>query len=378
LNPAQFDPEQIEPALAADMVTLKRPPEGGTTNLTEGRNYKLIRSGCVNDSFWKDKHILVTGAGGFIGSHLTEMLLQAGALVRALVHYNSRDSWGHLEGAIDPFGEQCEVIAGDIVDPFAPRDWLVDQEYVFHLAALIGIPFSYESPGSYIDVNVRGTMNLLEAVREQSVKRFIHVSTSEVYGTAQRVPIDESHPLQAQSPYAASKIAGEKLAESYAKSFGQPVTVVRPFNTYGPRQSARAVIPTIIVQALTADRISLGSTEPVRDLTYVKDTCRGLLAVAACDDLIGETVNLGTGSGVQIGKLAETIVGLLEAEKEIVSDPDRVRPEESEVMRLIADASAARKFTGWQPEVSLEDGLCRTIDWVRDHLDEYKADRYVV
>lgn len=332
----------------------------------------------MDKSFWNDKQVFVSGAGGFIGSHLTEALLDAGARVRALVKYNSRNSWGHLEDLTEEQRERCHVVLGDVTDPFAPRKWLEGCEMVFHLAALIGIPYSYVAPGSYVDVNVRGTVNLLEAARDVGVTRFLHTSTSEVYGTALRVPIDEEHPLQGQSPYSASKMAADKMVESYCRSFDFPGVVVRPFNTFGPRQSARAVIPTIITQALACDSISLGSLDPIRDLTFVKDTALGFLACAEAEGAIGKVLNLGTGSGVSIGELADTILKLMGVEKEIKTESHRVRPGESEVMRLISDPSLVERTAGWRAQFSLEEGLAQTIDWIKEHLDEYKADSYAV
>lgn len=332
----------------------------------------------MNDSFWKDKQVLVTGAGGFIASHLTEALIARGARVKALVKYNSRNNWGHLEELSEEQRRRCEVILGDITDPFALQKGVEGCEFVFHLAALIAVPYSYVSPASYLEVNARGTLNLMEACRRAGIRRLIHTSTSEVYGTALQVPIHEGHPLQGQSPYAASKIAADKLAESYYRSFNLPVTIARPFNTFGPRQSARAIIPTIITQALTSDSIGLGAQDPVRDFTYVEDTVRGLLAVGQCDAAIGRTINLGTGSGISIGDLARRIIALAGGAKEIKSDPARFRPKESEVARLICDASLARELTGWQPETSLDDGLRRTIEWITRHLAEYRIGAYVL
>lgn len=332
----------------------------------------------MNDSFWNDRRILVTGAGGFIASHLTEALLDLGARVRALVRYNSRNSWGRLDHLSNQQRKDFEVILGDITDPFSTRQCVAGCEIVFHLAALIAVPYSYRSPASYAEVNVRGTLNLLEACRAEEITRLVHTSTSEVYGTALRLPIGESHPLQGQSPYAASKIAADKFAESYYRSFDLPVTVARPFNTYGPRQSARAVIPTIITQALVGDEVRLGAQEPTRDFTYVGDTVRGLLALASCDAAVGKVVNLGSGSSIRIGDLARKIAGLTGGRKNIQSDPSRLRPPESEVMSLVCDASLARNLTGWQPETSLEDGLKSTIEWIRQHLDEYRIGTYVL
>jgi len=332
----------------------------------------------LKDSFWRDRQVLVTGAGGFIASHLTEALITRGARVRAVVRYNSRNSWGHLQGLSEAQRQRCEVILGNVADAFAPREWVKGCEYVFHLAALIAVPYSYRSPASYEEVNVRGTLNLLEACRAEPIKALIHTSTSEVYGTALEIPIRESHPLQGQSPYAASKIAADKFAESYARSFGVPVVIARPFNTFGPRQSARAIIPTIITQALAGTTIVLGAQEPVRDFTYVDDTVSGLLALAQCEGAVGKVVNLGTGSGVSIGDLAKRIVRLVGGAKKIKTDRRRFRPPGSEVMRLICDASLARHLAGWRPEIPLDDGLQLTIKWIGHHLAEYRTDRYVI
>lgn len=332
----------------------------------------------MNDLFWKDKRVLVTGAGGFIGSHLTEALLARGARVRAIVKYNSRNSWGYLDDLTDDRRQRCEVVLGDITDPFAPLEWVEGCEYVFHLAALIAVPFSYKSPASYEAVNVRGTLHLLEACRRVGIRRLIHTSTSEVYGTAVRIPIAEDHPLQGQSPYAASKIAADKFAESFGRSYDLPVTVARPFNTFGPRQSARAIIPTIIAQALVGDTVAIGAQEPIRDFLFVEDTARGLLALAACDAAVGRVVNLGTGVGISIGDLAREIVALIGGDKKIETDVRRFRPRESEVLQLIGDASLAKRLAGWQPEVSLDEGLVRTIEWIRGHVAEYRTGMYVL
>lgn len=332
----------------------------------------------MNGSFWKNKRVLVTGAGGFIGSHLTEALIGQGAQVKALVKYNSRNCWGHLESLSAKQRDRCEVILGDVTDSFAPRRWVEGCEIVFHLAALIAIPYSYTSPTSYANVNVQGTVNLLEACCQEKVSRLVHTSTSEVYGTALHVPIDESHPLQGQSPYAASKIAADKFAQSYHLSFGLPVIIARPFNTFGPRQSARAIIPTIITQALACESIALGAVEPVRDFVYVEDTVCGLMALAACDTAVGKVVNLGTGSGISIGQLAGKILSLTDKGKGIRIDPRRIRPKESEVMQLVCNTALATTLTGWQAETDLDEGLKRTAHWIGQHLAEYKVGLYVV
>ncbi len=332
----------------------------------------------MKSSFWKHKRVLVTGAGGFIGSHVAEALLECGARVRALVRYNSRNSWGQLEDLPRALLRRCEVVLGDVRDGSACREYVRGCEYVFHLAALIAVPYSYRSPLSYEETNVRGTLNLLEACRAEKIRRFLHTSSSEVYGTAVEVPIRESHPLQGQSPYAASKIAADQFVESYYRSFDLPVTIARPFNTFGPRQSARAIIPTIIVQALKGGPIGLGAREPVRDFMYVGDTVRGLLTLARCNDTIGRIINLGTGKGVSIGDLARRIVAIVGGSLSIKHEARRLRPAQSEVMRLICDASLARELAGWKPAASLDQGLRRTVAWIRKHLSEYKADMYVV
>jgi NAD dependent epimerase/dehydratase len=327
---------------------------------------------------WRHKQVLVTGAGGFIGSHLAARLVELGARVRALVRYNSRNDWGLLELLPPEVQAHLEVAPGDVTDPFMTSQAVKDCEVIFHLAALIAIPYSYIAPAQFVAVNCTGTLNLLEAARRHGVERFVHTSTSETYGTAQYTPIDEHHPLKGQSPYAASKIGADKLAESYHLSFGAPVAVIRPFNTYGPRQSARAVIPTIISQGLSGEVIRLGSLTPIRDLTYVSDTVDAFLKVAENPRAVGEVINVGSGKSVSIGELAETIAALLGSGKRIVTEPDRVRPEASEVMELLCDHRKARELLGWEPQVSLEEGLGRTIEFIQAHLPRYKPDIYNV
>ncbi len=325
---------------------------------------------------WTGKRVLVTGGGGFIGSHLCERLVEMGAQVRAFVHYNSLGRWGWLDAS--PHKGEFEVVAGDIADRDSVRHAVQGREVVFHLAALIGIPYSYQAPSSYVQTNVVGTLNVLQAALESGVEKVVHTSTSEAYGTAQYVPIDEAHPLQGQSPYAATKIGADKLAESFHRSFNLPVATIRPFNTYGPRQSARAVIPTIITQAFTRPEVRLGSLTPRRDLNFVADTVSGFIAVAEAPQSVGEVINIGTGREIAIGDLARQILTLIGRDLPIVSESERARPEKSEVNRLCADASKARRLLNWQPQHTLEEGLQKTITWVEAHLDEYRPDQYNV
>jgi NAD dependent epimerase/dehydratase len=327
---------------------------------------------------WKGKRVLVTGAGGFIGSHLVDELLSRGAEVTAFVHYNARNDWGMLEGRYTPETENLTVISGDITDSLFVKKAVAGNEYVFHLAALIGIPYSYVAPESYINTNIKGTLNIMQACLDERVNRVVHTSTSEVYGTAQYTPIDEVHPLQGQSPYSASKIGADKIAESYFCSFSLPVTTIRPFNTFGPRQSTRAVIPTIITQALTSDSIKLGSLTPIRDLTFVKDTVNGFIKLAESTKTIGATVNTGSGRGVTIGKLAETIIEQVNPNATIICDEQRVRPEKSEVMQLLCDNRKANELAGWKPEYTLEEGLSLTVEWMKEHIAAYKSGVYTV
>jgi len=324
----------------------------------------------------QSKRVLVTGAGGFIGSHLAEELLAIGARVKAFVHYNSRNDWGMLEFLPRDALKEMEVIAGDICDPFSVRKAIEGCEVVFHLAALIGIPYSYRAPQSYMAVNAEGTLNVLQASLDEGIAKVIHTSTSEVYGTAQYVPIDEKHPLNPQSPYAASKVAADKLASSYYLSFDLPVVTVRPFNTFGPRQSARAIVPTIISQALTDGHVSLGSLEPSRDLTYVKDTVGGFLAVACSEACVGTTINIGTGQGTVINDLVKTVSRVMGMEFDLKVEGERIRPDKSEVWELVCDYSSAKETTGWEPKYSLEEGLRESIEWIRENLDRYKAHIY--
>jgi NAD dependent epimerase/dehydratase len=327
---------------------------------------------------WKSKKVLVTGAGGFIGSHLVERLVELGASVRPLVRYNSRNDWGLLELLPAAVKDQLEVVAGDITDPFGVARAMAGCQVVFHLAALIAIPYSYIAPSQYVAVNCSGTLNLLEAARQQGVERFVHTSTSETYGTAQYTPIDEKHQLRGQSPYAASKIGADKLAESYYLSFGVPVSTIRPFNTYGPRQSARAVIPTIISQALSSETIRLGSLTPVRDLNFISDTVEGFLKVAESPRALGEVINVGSGKSVSIGDLAQRILALVGGHPPIVTADERVRPEASEVMELLCDNRKAKELLGWEPKVGLEEGLDKTLSFIEGNLSRYKPEFYNV
>jgi dTDP-glucose 4,6-dehydratase len=323
------------------------------------------------------KRVLVTGAGGFIGSHLVELLVREGHKVRALVRYNGRDDRGHLDRLPDEVKAAIEVHRGDLKDPEAIRNAVNDREWVFHLGALIAIPYSYQNPLDVVQTNVVGTAHVLDAARTSStLERVVLTSTSEVYGTAQFVPITESHPLRGQSPYAATKIGADALGESYHRAFGLPVSILRPFNTFGPRQSARAIIPTIISQALTRSKLKLGSLDPRRDLTYVKDTAAGFLAIASCEAAVGRVVNIGRGDDLTIGELVEQIAALLGKTLEVETDPVRVRPAASEVGRLLAGTALAKELMGWSPRFSLEEGLAETIDWVRDHLHLFRVDIY--
>jgi NAD dependent epimerase/dehydratase len=328
--------------------------------------------------WWQDREVLVTGAGGFIGSHLVEELVRAGASVRAMVRYNGRSDLGMLAALPPEVRDSLEIVHGDVTDPFYVRRMVEGIDTVFHLAALIAIPYSYVAPAYYVSVNVSGTLNVLEAVRELETPRMVHTSTSETYGTAQYTPIDERHPLQPQSPYSASKIGADCMAESFYRSFGTPVATIRPFNTYGPRQSARAVIPTIAAQLVAGrDEIVLGDLRPVRDLTYVKDTARGFMAVAAEDSCVGRVTNIGNGKGITIGELARLVAETAgRPEIAIVEDVKRLRPAKSEVFELVADATYARTHCGWKPQVSLREGLAEVVEYVRENLHRFDVDRY--
>lgn len=324
-----------------------------------------------------NKKVLVTGSDGFIGSHLTEELVKAGYKVKAFVYYNSFNTWGWLDTLTKDIMDHVEIFQGDIRDPHGVKEAMKDCDAVFHLAALIAIPFSYHSPDTYVDTNIKGTLNVLQAARELGTKRVLVTSTSEVYGTAQYVPIDEKHPFQGQSPYAATKIGADRLAESFYRSFDIPVTIVRPFNTYGPRQSARAVIPTIITQLLSGmTKIKLGSLTPSRDFNYVKDTAKGFIAIYESDQTIGEEINVATQQEITIGQLAEELIRQMNLSAEIICEEQRLRPEKSEVNRLLGCNEKIMRLTDWRPQYTFEQGLAETIAFLRDNLDKYKTDIY--
>lgn len=325
---------------------------------------------------WENQTVLVTGAGGFIGSHLVERLVALGARTRGFVQYNSAGSWEWLDDS--PVKNDVEVFLGDVRDLSSMRQAFQGVDVVFHLAALIAIPYSFQSPVSYVRTNVEGTLNVLQAAIDADTTLVVHTSTSEVFGTARYVPMDEAHPLQGQSPYAASKIGADKIAEAFHLSYGLPVATIRPFNTYGPRQSARAVIPTIISQALMEPMISLGSLLPIRDFNYVADTVEGFVQIAECPQAIGEVINIGSGREIAIGDLVGTILGLMGKDIPIVSSGERIRPEASEVDRLCADNRKAIELVGWHPQYSLEKGLIETIRWVQSNSETYRAGVYAV
>jgi NAD dependent epimerase/dehydratase len=329
----------------------------------------------------KSKRVLITGADGFIGSHLAEKLLDENCSVKAFVYYNSFNSFGWLDSFPKYKLDNIDIFSGDVRDPNGIRKAVKDVDIVFHLAALIGIPFSYHSPDSYVDTNIKGTLNILQASRDAGIEKVLVTSTSEVYGTAQYVPIDEKHPKQGQSPYSATKIGADAIAESFYKSFGLPVVIVRPFNTYGPRQSARAVIPTVITQLVRGrKKINIGSLHPTRNFNYVTDICNGFIALAECDNAIGREINIGSGQEISVGDLAKLIISLINPDAELISEDKRKRPSKSEVERLLCDSSLIQKLTGWQPEVSLRDGLMKTIKWFKNphNLQRYKQNIYNV
>lgn len=323
------------------------------------------------------KKILVTGADGFIGSHLTESLLEKGYEVKAFTMYNSFNTWGWLDTLPKEKLNQIEIFSGDVRDPNGVKEALKGMDGVFHLAALIAIPFSYHSPDSYVDTNIKGTLNVLQAARALETERVLITSTSEVYGTAQYVPIDEKHPFQGQSPYSATKIGADRLAESFYRSFNLPVSIVRPFNTYGPRQSARAVIPTIISQLLSGEEeIKLGSLTPTRDFNYVKDTVAGFIAIAESDKTIGEEINIATQQEISIGELADEIIRQINPKARIICDEQRLRPEKSEVNRLLGANEKIKRLTDWKMQYTFKQGIRETIEWMKLHLNSYKSDIY--
>ena len=327
---------------------------------------------------WEQKQVLVTGAGGFIGSHLTEALVKAGAKVRVFIRYNSRDGRGNLEDLEPGLLDQIEIIAGDLRDADVIDRTVKGCNAVFHLGALVGIPYSYKNPREVVETNIMGTFNVLTAARDHGVERIVHTSTSEVYGSALYVPIDESHPLQGQSPYSASKIGADKLAESFYASYDLPVVTVRPFNCYGPRQSARAVIPTLITQALACEEIRLGNTDTLRDFTFVTDTAEGFIKAAQSQKGFGKVINIGSGREITIGQLAQIIINTIQCTAKIVVDEARVRPSRSEVSRLLADNRLAKETIGWEPRVSLEEGVKRTVAWVAAHMNRFQIGKYQI
>ena len=323
--------------------------------------------------------VLVTGADGFIGSHLTEELVRQGKEVRAFVYYNSFGRNGWLDYSLDEIKNEIEFFAGDIRDPNGVRKMMEGIDTVFHLAALIAIPFSYHSPDSYVDTNIKGTLNVLQAARDLSISRVLITSTSEVYGTAQYVPIDENHPFQGQSPYSATKIGADRLAESFYKSFALPVVIVRPFNTYGPRQSARAVIPTVITQLLAGkEELHLGALSPTRDFNFVQDTVNGFIALSETDAAIGQEINIATGEEISVGDMTKILIAQINPNAKIICDEERLRPEKSEVNRLLGCNKKITQITNWKPKVPLQQGLAMTIDWMRHNLSHYAPDKYTL
>ena len=323
------------------------------------------------------KNILVTGADGFIGSHLTEELVKQGHKVKAFAYYNSFNTWGWLDTLPKDIMKNVEVFTGDVRDPNGVREAMKGMEEVYHLAALIAIPFSYHSPDTYVDTNIKGTLNVLQAARDIDISRLLITSTSEVYGTAQYVPIDELHPFQGQSPYSATKIGADRLSESFYRSFNMPITIVRPFNTYGPRQSARAVIPTIITQLLSGkEEIELGSLTPTRDFNFVKDTANGFIEIAKSDKTIGEEINIATQEEISIGELAQELIRQINPNARIICDEQRLRPEKSEVNRLLGSNEKIKKLTNWKPNYTFEQGIAETVEFFKGNLDKYKTDIY--
>lgn len=344
------------------------PDEDGTNHLTASDE----------KDFWTGRSVLVTGAGGFIASHLVEVLLTAGAKVRAFARYNSRQDTGLLRLLPPKLLANCEIVLGDLRDVEAVDQACEGIDTVFHLGALISIPYSYIHPREVIETNINGTLNVLLGARRHGIRKVIHTSTSEVYGTALFTPINEQHPLQGQSPYSASKIGADKIVQSFYCAFDLPVSTIRPFNTYGPRQSARAVIPTIITQALTQDEIRLGSLEPRRDFTFVTDTVDAFLRIASSPKTTAQEINVGSGADISVGDLVSRIVELIGREVRIVCETERIRPEHSEVGRLLADARKADELSGWRPRIGFDEGLQLTIDWIKNHLDFYRVGRYEV
>lgn len=323
------------------------------------------------------KKVLITGADGFIGSHLTEELIRQGHKVKAFAYYNSFNTWGWLDTLPTDIMKEVEVFTGDVRDPNGVREAMKGMEEVYHLAALIAIPFSYHSPDTYVDTNIKGTLNVLQAARDIDISRLLITSTSEVYGTAQYVPIDELHPFQGQSPYSATKIGADRLAESFYRSFNMPITIVRPFNTYGPRQSARAVIPTIITQLLAGkEEIELGALSPTRDFNFVKDTANGFIEIAKSDKTIGEEINIATQQEISIGELAQELIRQINPNAKIICDNQRLRPEKSEVNRLLGSNEKIKKLTNWKPNYTFEQGIAETVEFFKGNLDKYKTDIY--
>lgn len=327
---------------------------------------------------WKKQKVVVTGASGFIGSHLVEHLVNLGAKITVLLEYTPYNDLGSLKFLPQNILSEIEQVPGDIRDPEVIKKLLQKKDTVFHLAALIGIPYSFQNPREVVEVNAMGTLNILLAARDAGVKKIVTTSTSEVYGTAIYAPIDEKHPLQAQSPYSASKIAADKVAESFYKTYNIPVAVIRPFNTYGPRQSDRAIIPTIVTQALKKKIIKIGSTTPRRDLNYVSDTVNGFIKIAESEKSIGQVINIGAGKDISIGELAQMILSIMNKDIKIISSNERKRPQKSEVMQLLCDNSKAKKIIGWEPEISLRKGLIKTIQWIKNHPECYNPDKYQI